>query len=184
VSAAAPVGDPPLAEPPVVEHAAALVDLPATVTEDFAELFRSQYPRLVRALELAGASHWQAEDVAQESFARTLRRWRQVRAGVNPPGYVFRTAFRLLRRRGLLPTTPLDDRIESPATPADEQASMRVDVGRALAGMPPRRRACVVMTWLAGMTTAETGEALGIAAGTVRKQLELARRQLSGDLAL
>ncbi len=40
----------------------------------------------------------------------------------------------------------------------------------------------MVLCWLADATTAEAGDALGIATGTVRKQLELARRQLEGEL--
>ncbi|MCA1692656.1 MAG: hypothetical protein LC733_10840 [Actinobacteria bacterium] len=47
---------------------------------------------------LTGARRDDAEDVAQEAFARTLSRWRRVRTGSNPPGYVYRVAFRLLRR--------------------------------------------------------------------------------------
>jgi RNA polymerase sigma factor (sigma-70 family) len=153
----------------------------ALVTDDFAELFRGHYGRLIRALRISGASQWQAEDIAQEAFARTLGHWRRVRGGANPPGYVFRTAFRLLHRRGLLPATSLDERPDggSPAPAPDDLAVLRVDVGRAVAAMPPRRRACVVLCWLLEMPTAEAAEALGIAAGTVRKQLELARGQLS-----
>ena len=77
------------------------VVLPVPVTEDFAELFHTQYPRVVRALVLAGAAD--AEDIAQEAFARTLRHWRRVRTGANPAGYVFRVAFRLV---GKAPGTP------------------------------------------------------------------------------
>ncbi len=156
------------------------MDLPQPVSDDFAEVFAAHYPRLVRALELSGASRPQAEDLAQEAFARTLGHWRRVRTGSNPPGYVFRTAFNLSRRRGLHPATPLDD---APAPGAvDEMVAVRVDVERALAAMPPRRRACVALCWLLEASTAEAAEALGIAPGTVRKQLELARHQLAGSL--
>jgi len=161
------------------------VVLPVPASDDFADLFREQYPRLVRALRLAGASSWQAEDIAQETFARTLRHWRRVRGGSNPPGYLFRTAFRLLRRRGLLPGTDSDEwpdeRAASAASPADA-AAHRIDLERALAAMPPRRRACVVLCWLLEAPTAEAAAALGIADGTVRKHLEAARRDLAEGL--
>jgi RNA polymerase sigma factor (sigma-70 family) len=158
------------------------VGLAEVVTEDFAELFRVHYPRLIRAVQLAGAGLPDAEDIAQEAFARTLRHWRQVRTGTNPAGYVFRVAFRLSHRRGLLPTSPLDEELASGLTGPDELAAVKTDVERALALMPPRRRACVVLCWMSASTPVEAGEALGIAAGTVRKQLELARRQLAGEL--
>ena len=40
----------------------------------------------------------------------------------------------------------------------------------------------MVLCWLLDSSTAEAGETLGIAAGTVRKQLELARRHLTVEL--
>jgi RNA polymerase sigma factor (sigma-70 family) len=171
-----------------VDHADLPVDPLLAATDDFAELFRYHYPRLIRAIQLAGTPPWQAEDIAQEAFARTFGHWRRVRNGSNPAGYLFRVAFRLLHRRGLLPASPLDERIEAApmgtATPdhPDDAAASRVDLERALAAMPPRRRACVVLCWLLETGTAEAGEALGIAPGTVRKQLELARRQLAGQV--
>jgi RNA polymerase sigma-70 factor (ECF subfamily) len=173
---------PPTDGRPGLVHTGVSVTLPAVVTDDFATVFRDHYPRLIRALELAGADHWQAEDIAQEAFARTFGRWRQVCAGSNPPGYLFRTAFRLLGRRGLLPTSPLDEQLASPVAAADDAAALRADIEKALAVMPPRRRACVVLCWLLAVPPVEAGQALGIAAGTVRKQLELARRQLTGQL--
>jgi RNA polymerase sigma factor (sigma-70 family) len=154
------------------------VVLPVPVTEDFAELFHAHYPRVVRALVLAGAAD--PEDTAQEAFARTLRHWRRVRVGANPPGYVYRVAFRLLSRRASA-TASLDD---LPAhVGADQAAVVRVDLERALRAMPERRRACVVLVWLLDFDTAEAAEALGIASGTVRKQLALAREDLRGGTA-
>jgi RNA polymerase sigma factor (sigma-70 family) len=162
---------------PEEEHAGERVHPTDTVTDDFAELFRVHYPRLVRALQLSGGAGLDAEDIAQEAFARTLRHWRRVRAGTNPAGYVFRTAFHLLGKRGLLPATPLDESAGSiPDTSA--AAILRVDLDRALATMPPRRRACVVLVWCLDLTPVDAAEALSIAPGTVRKQLDLARAHL------
>ncbi len=156
-------------------HAAGAVDAPALFIDDFADFFKVHYPRLVRALVLSGA-RTAAEDIAQEAFARTFTHWRRVKGGVNPPGYVYRIAFRL--SRGMVPATPLDDTVVGIADAADA-VSTRVDLERALAAMPPRRRACVVLCWLLEVPPVEAADALGIAPGTVRKQLDLARRQVS-----
>ncbi|MGO9559050.1 MAG: RNA polymerase sigma factor [Acidimicrobiales bacterium] len=153
------------------------------VAADFAALFEAHYRRVVRALELGGLDHASAEDAAQEAFARTLAHWRRVREGSNPPGYVFRTAFRLARRQfRRLPELELD---EARAAADDQFADVaaRVDVEAALATMPPRRRACAVLCLVVGLSTGETARSLGIAEGTVRKQLEHARRALRAELS-
>ena len=153
------------------------------VAADFASLFEAHYRRVVRALELGGLDHASAEDAAQEAFARTLGHWRRVREGSNPPGYVFRTAFRLARRQfRRLPDLELD---EERAGSHDQLADVaaRVDVEAALATMPPRRRACAVLCLVVGLSTGEAARSLGIAEGTVRKQLEHARRALRAELS-
>ncbi len=154
----------------------------AIASDDFSEMFAAHYHRVVRALELGGLDHASAEDAAQEAFARTFGHWRRVRQGVNPPGYVFRTAFRLARRQmARAETLPLDpDRV--PSGEADLALAARLDVEAALAKMPPRRRACAVLCLVVGCSTREAARALGIAEGTVRKQLEHARETLRSAL--
>jgi RNA polymerase sigma factor (sigma-70 family) len=68
------------------------------VGTDFVDCYQTHYRRLIRALELSGADHATAQDVAQEAFARAFARWRSVSKGTNPAGYVYTTAFRLFRR--------------------------------------------------------------------------------------
>jgi RNA polymerase sigma factor (sigma-70 family) len=149
------------------------------VAADFAVMFSEHYRRVVRALELSGLDRVSAEDSAQEAFARTLGHWSRVRTGTNPAGYVYRTAFRLARRelRRARPV-PLDE--ASVAAPGDEAGAtaLRLDVEAALRAMPPRRRACAVGCLVLGLSTKEVARALGIAEGTVRKQLEHARSAL------
>jgi RNA polymerase sigma factor (sigma-70 family) len=68
------------------------------VGTDFVDCYQTHYRRLIRALQLSGADQATAQDVAQEAFAQAFARWRSVSKGTNPPGYVYTTAFRLLRR--------------------------------------------------------------------------------------
>ena len=44
--------------------------------------------------------------------------------------------------------------------------------------MPARRRACAMLCFVVGLTPKEAARSLGIAEGTVRKQLGLARDDL------
>ena len=145
------------------------------VASDFEELYRQHYPRLVRALQLSGAGD-EAEDVAQEAFARTLLHWWRVRRGTNPAGYAYRVAFRLARRRvgRQVPVTTAE-----PAPDAIAEATARLDLERCLERMPPARRRCAVLVMLVGLPPAEVGRALRIAPSTVRKQVSLARADLA-----
>jgi RNA polymerase sigma factor (sigma-70 family) len=158
---------------------------PPGVADDFVEVYELQYPRLVRALELGGLGRPAAEDVAQEAFARTLAHWRRVRLGVNPAGYVYRVGFRLARRSLRRDEPLIYDRAARDDVSGQVTARHVVEV--ALEAMPVRRRSCAVLCLMAGFTPKEAARSLGIAEGTVRKQLELARRelrQLLGDSLL
>jgi RNA polymerase sigma-70 factor (ECF subfamily) len=154
--------------------------LPEASSDDFVDLFTSHYPKLVGVLRVAGTvDKTAAEDVAQEAFARTLSHWRRVRQGTNPAGYVYRVAFRLLHRRGGLPTSPLDDndvQVAAPGPGTEATAIANVVAVSTLEAMPPRRRACAALCWYLGFTSEEAGDILGIDAATVRTHLERARR--------
>lgn len=161
---------------PVAPEAAEPVPLVVGVAADFVELYTTHYHRVVRALELGGLERAGAEDTAQEAFARTLGHWPRVRTGSNPAGYVFRVAFRL-GRRSLRRESPL---LTDVASPGDMAAAVvtRTAVEAVVAAMPHRRRACVVACLVVGLSTKEAAQALGIAEGTVRKQIERGRTDL------
>ncbi len=145
------------------------------ISTDFVVCYQTHYPRLLRALQLSGADRATAEDLAQEAFGRAFARWRQVCRGPNPPGYVYTTAFRLWQRRQRRKAPPIN-----PPTPSTTEATAvtTVAIEKALAVMPPRRRACAVMCLVVGLPVHEAAAALGVADGTVRKHLEEARRDL------
>jgi RNA polymerase sigma factor (sigma-70 family) len=151
-------------------------DRKSDVADDFVTVYEAHYPRLVRALEISGLDRPSAEDVAQEAFARTLGHWRRVRLGTNPPGYVYRTAFRLSRGHW-----KHDDPLESEQASRHDTAAEAVaalGLEDALSAMPARRRACAMACFVVGLTPKEAARSLRIAEGTVRKQLGLARDDL------
>jgi RNA polymerase sigma factor (sigma-70 family) len=151
-------------------------DRSGAIADDFVTVYEAHYSRLVRALEIGGLDRPSAEDVAQEAFARTLVHWRRVRLGSNPPGYVYRTAFRLSRshwRRELGSEQDVASRSDT-AGEAVSNLGMEAALGR----MPARRRACAVLCFVVGLSPKEAARSLGIAEGTVRKQLGIARDDL------
>ena len=64
----------------------------------FDEFFESTYPRVVRALTAGLGDRAEAEDAAQEAFAKALVRWSRVRTMERPDGWVFIVASRGARR--------------------------------------------------------------------------------------
>ncbi|MGH9303917.1 MAG: RNA polymerase sigma factor [Acidimicrobiales bacterium] len=152
------------------------MDPPGHVEAGFVAMYEEHYARIVRALELDGLGRPSAEDAAQEAFARTLGHWARVRGGSNPAGYVYRTAFRLSRRRFRREIPISGEPGVQPDTAGD--TTIRVSAERVLGSMPQRRRSVAVLCLVIGLSTKDAGRALGIAEGTVRKHLELARRDL------
>ena len=151
-------------------------DFTSDVARDFVAVYELHYPRLVRALEIGGLDRSSAEDVAQEAFARTLGHWRRVRLGTNPPGYVYRTAFRLSRSHWRQEYPLETEQVSRHDTAAEAVSNLALET--ALSHMPSRRRACAMLCFVVGLTPKEAARSLGIAEGTVRKQLGLARDDL------
>jgi DNA-directed RNA polymerase specialized sigma24 family protein len=60
----------------------------------------------------------------------------------------------------------------------EQDATTTVSVQVALARMPPRRRQCAALCLVLGFPVVDAARILGIAAGTVRKHLDEARRDL------
>ena len=149
---------------------------PGLTRVGFEDFFRTEYPRLLRALYLVCANRHEAEELAQDAFVRAYERWALVMRADNRPGYVYRIALNLhrskLRRaargaRKVLTPTPEPDAIEAMA---DRDA-----IGRALATLSQGQREAVVMVEWLGMTDDEAGALLGISPITVRVRIHRAR---------
>jgi DNA-directed RNA polymerase specialized sigma24 family protein len=84
-----------------------------------------------------------------------------------------------LRRRLL----ELRHRVRVPALVVHHDRPVQLDLQRALARLPLRKRACVVLRYFADLTEEETAAALGVSVGTVKSQTHKALAQLREDLA-
>jgi RNA polymerase sigma-70 factor (sigma-E family) len=155
--------------------------------EVLAGLYARHYAQLVRvAFALTG--DWAlAEDLAQEAFVRAWRSWGRLRREEAARAYLhaivvnlartsLRRQAREVRARAAASWIGANIGVEAPAGDG-------IDLLRALARLPVRKRACVVLRFYADLSEADTAAALGISVGTVKSQTARALRMLQQLLA-
>jgi len=156
----------------------------------FDEFMTSRWPGLVRlAFGLTG-DRWLAEDLAQTALASAYAAWWRVCRADDPDAYVRRILInasksrfrrhRLSERPGGPDDLP-DQTLADPAADVGERSALLT----ALAELPPRQRAVVVLRYVEDMTDAQVGALLGCSASTVRSQAAraLAKLRASEQLA-
>jgi RNA polymerase sigma-70 factor (ECF subfamily) len=144
----------------------------------FAVFFEAHYEVLLRAMYLVAGDRYEAEDLAQEAFAKAYERWSRLRDMENPAGYLYRAslnAYRSRRRRiATAAKRTLSVRASDPIADSDERDSIR----RALATLPRGQREAVVLVEWLGMTSEEAGRLLGISANAARVRVHRAKQAL------
>jgi RNA polymerase sigma-70 factor (sigma-E family) len=140
---------------------------------EFVDFVTAQRRSLVRMARLLTAGDDAlAEDLVQTTMTKLYVHWPRVRRAGNPVGYA-RTSLthtyvdeqrRAHRRR----ETPTDRPVEIEAVGHDPDLAHTVL--DALAGLPPRQRAVVVLRHWLDLDIAETARVLAISPGTVKSQ--------------
>lgn len=138
-------------------------------------------PALYRyARTLTGSRH-DAEDLVQEALTRTGVAWRRVRRKEDPEGYVRMTMIRIIANRWRRPYRefPVSDGPDRPQVDTDlERVAEDSAFHAALAGLPPRMRAVLVLRYVDQLTDAEIAGLIGCSVGTVRSQASRALSKL------
>jgi RNA polymerase sigma-70 factor (ECF subfamily) len=131
-------------------------------------------------------NHEDAEDAVQEAFLhayRALDRFRPDQAfGAWLHRIVANAALDLTRRRKVRDADELPETVASPFRDPAEVDDLRGRLGEALAELPPRQRAVIVLHDVEGFKHAEIGTMLGIPEGTARSDLHYARARLRESL--
>ena len=153
--------------------------------ESIEALFHAHYARVANtAFSLVGDWHL-AEQLAQEAYLRLWRRWRWISDPQAAPIYLQRTVVNLSRatiRRKVIERRAVDARrMERPPAAAPDAADL-IELRRAIGGLPARKRECVVLRYLLGLSEAETASLLGVSVGTVKSQTHKGLRQLRDRL--
>lgn len=149
----------------------------------FELFFELEHERLFGALYVVTGDRQEAEELMQEAFLRLWERWDRMGDVADPTGYLYRTAmnaFRMRYRRAVVAAKKLV--LWQGARDPFGEVEMRDDLRRALARLPTRRRAALVLTDLMGYTPAEAGEMLGLRPSSVRGAAAKARASLRQEL--
>jgi RNA polymerase sigma-70 factor (sigma-E family) len=146
----------------------------AEAERQYGDFVAARAAPLVRfAFLLCGDWH-RAEDTVQSALVKLYLAWPRLRQVGAVEPYVRRIILRVLADNGRLARfrrERVSDRLpERPAADGSEAATDRMVLLSALAALPPRQRAVVVLRFWEDQSVEQCAEALGCSEGTVKSQ--------------
>jgi RNA polymerase sigma-70 factor (sigma-E family) len=140
---------------------------------DFDQFVAAHVDDLVRTAYLIVWDEAEAEDLVQECLLKVARRWPRIRRMEQPRAYARRILVNLAvdgaggraRRRRELESEAVADPIAVDPLPDLE---LRAELLQALAQLPARQRAVLVLRYFNDLTEAQVAEVLGCPQGTVK----------------
>jgi len=140
--------------------------------EEYTACVRDLLPRLRRLGYLLSGDWYRADDLVQTTIEKMYDKWRRVRRADNVDAYARTILVRVFlseqrsgwRSRVSVTADPPD------AVLAGPDPDTALDVRRALATVPPRQRAVLVLRFFADLSIEQTAELLGCSPGTVKSQ--------------
>lgn len=146
----------------------------------FGDLFRSEYPALVRSTYLIVGDWEHARDIVQDAFLQLFRRWWRVSKYERPDAWVRQVAIRMAVRA--TKREVVRRQLEQSIRPSSSQAALDLDVLRAVATLPGSQRAAVVLFYFEDRPAAEVADILACSEATARVHLHRARKRLADIL--
>ncbi|GAA2045154.1 SigE family RNA polymerase sigma factor [Catenulispora yoronensis] len=157
--------------------------------EEFRSFAESRQAQLLRSAYLLCGDFHTAQDLVQTAFGQLYRGWRHMRRAEFPDAYAKQVLYRCYaadRRRKRVATVALDLVGEAADRSGGDPAAVhgtRAALFEALALLPPKCRAVVVLRFWEDYSVTQTADALGISEGTVKSQTSRALGLLRGHLA-
>jgi RNA polymerase sigma-70 factor (ECF subfamily) len=176
-----------LPEPPLPETYAGPGEVTMREIGEFGEFYSANYGRTVALVTALLGDRDEAQDIAQEAFARALLRWPRLRTYDLPEAWVRRVALRLATdaRRRIGRVARLTRRAEM--RPAigylDRDVAADAVVARAVLALPLRLREVIVLHYLADLPVAQIASDLRLPVSTVKTRLASGRRRLEQELS-
>ena len=152
--------------------------------EAFRAFALSRRPALRRTAYLLCGDWHQADDLVQTTLVKLYVAWARVRSGNEPDAYTRRILTRCFldeRRRPWRRESPVEHLDDRPAITASSDDA--IDLRAALAALPRRQRATIVLRYWSDASVTETADALVCSEGTVKSQSARAIDTLRGVLS-
>jgi RNA polymerase sigma-70 factor (ECF subfamily) len=154
---------------------------------DFEEFYQANYGLTVALVTAVLGDRRDAEDVAQETFARALARWPRLGSYELPEAWVRQVALRLAvdsgRRLRRAVRTAWRLRATLPAAEPEPGVSLPfLTLGPALMTLPVREREVIVLHYFLDLPVERIAQERRIPAGTVKARLVSGRRRLEREL--
>jgi RNA polymerase sigma-70 factor (ECF subfamily) len=155
--------------------------LERTEPRDYEDLFRLEFPAVLRTVELIVRDHGRAEEITQDAFVKLLIEWRRISRYDRPDAWVRRVAIRLAVR-----TLRRDDlwrRVRETLRPRSEESheasDSPYDLAAAIRRLSAAQRAAVILHYYDDRSTADIAATLGCSESTARVHLHHARKRLA-----
>ncbi|MCS0601627.1 SigE family RNA polymerase sigma factor [Streptomyces sp. LP11] len=154
----------------------------------FASYVRARGPVLLRTARSLTANPCDAEDLLQTALTKTYVAWERIEDHRALDGYVRRallnTRTSQWRKRRVdefaCEELPEPEPLSGEGDPAERQA-LHDAMWRAVAKLPARQRAMVVLRYYEDLSEAQTAELLGVSVGTVKSAVSRALGKLRED---
>jgi RNA polymerase sigma-70 factor (ECF subfamily) len=150
---------------------------------DFDRLYLAMHPRLVRTLTAVLGDPAAAEDCVQEAFVRAWRAWPRWRPEAPVEAWMYRIALNVsFSHRRRLKLRQVTERLLRPGLGRADVRVAASPLREALARLPPREAAAVMLRYYHGYSRAETAAILRLTERAVSLRLAKAQRFLLGEL--
>ena len=158
---------------------------------EFEQFVAGSTDSLLRSAYLLVGDLAESEDLVQECLVTVAKRWPRVRSMEHPRAYARRVLLNLAldgstrrsrRRRELERADTIDEGLDERSTGELTAVDVRSELVAALATLPPRQRAVLVLRYFEDLSESETAAALQCSVGTVKSTASRALARLQSTL--